>query len=59
MTRDAEAPEKDVPPDQRAETPAIGPYQAPELIPLGNVHVLLAGNGVTPVKDSNHLGMRS
>jgi len=42
--------------DQQADRPR---YEAPALVPLGNVHALLAGVGMSPVLDSNKIGMRN
>lgn len=37
---------------------AVSPYEAPVLIPLGNVHALLAGNGTSTAKDSPPISRR-
>lgn len=34
-------------------------YEAPVLVPLGNVHALLAGTGMSIVKDLNKVGQMS
>jgi hypothetical protein len=34
-------------------------YEAPVLVPLGNVHALLAGTGLSMTADSGKVGMRS
>jgi len=59
MTRDTKAPVEEQLPEKGDETPEVVPYEAPVLVPLGNVHVLLAGHGITPTLDNNHIGMRN
>ena len=46
-------------PEQEATSAPRVVYEAPVLVPLGNVHALLAGTGMSIVKDTNKVGPMS
>ncbi|HEY4186785.1 MAG TPA: hypothetical protein VGP07_17030 [Polyangia bacterium] len=61
MTPDVKSGEDRSVDNDREETePGVGPvYEAPVLVPLGNVHALLASTGTSPTSDGGKGGMRN
>lgn len=53
MTLDAKEPKPAAAPDRQDQQDHLGPvaYEPPALVPLGNVHSLLAAGGISPAGD--------